>query len=49
MPSTDHVSTPEGEKNAAFHRSLGLPSYEEKQTAAFGLRRIRPAQDDANA
>ncbi|MFV5998172.1 hypothetical protein ACNPQM_38835 [Streptomyces sp. NPDC056231] len=46
---TDHESTPKGKKNAAFHRSLGLLSYEEKQMAAFGRSRVRPAQGDANA
>ncbi|MCX4545932.1 GNAT family N-acetyltransferase [Streptomyces sp. NBC_01565] len=42
--STDHEATPEGKKNAAFYRSLGFLSYEEKQMAAFGLPRVRPAQ-----
>ncbi|MER7760320.1 GNAT family N-acetyltransferase [Streptomyces sp. NPDC097619] len=41
--STDHESTPEGKVNAAFYRSLGLLSYEEKQMAAFGLPRVRTA------
>lgn len=35
--STDHESTPQGQKNAAFYRSLGFLSYEEKRMAAFGL------------
>lgn len=45
--STDHESTPEGKKNAAFYRSLGFLSYEEKQMAAFGLPRVRPTRNDA--
>ncbi|WP_406424136.1 hypothetical protein OH809_03425 [Streptomyces sp. NBC_00873] len=39
----------EGKKNAAFYRSLGLLSYEEKQMAAFGLPGVRTAEGDANA
>ncbi|WP_330295006.1 GNAT family N-acetyltransferase [Streptomyces sp. NBC_00503] len=39
--STDHESTPQGQKNAAFYRSLGFLSYEEKRMAAFGLPRVR--------
>ncbi|MFF4189382.1 GNAT family N-acetyltransferase [Streptomyces sp. NPDC001691] len=40
--STDHESSPEGKRNHAFYRSLGFLSYEEKQTAGFGLPRNRP-------
>ncbi|MGW6706812.1 GNAT family N-acetyltransferase [Streptomyces sp. NPDC054956] len=39
--STDHESTPEGERNHAFYRSLGFLSYEEKRMSAFGLPRVR--------
>lgn len=47
--STDHESTPEGRKNAAFYRSLGFLSYEEKRMAAFGLPRVRPYGGGADA
>ncbi|MGG8406058.1 GNAT family N-acetyltransferase [Streptomyces sp. 12297] len=47
--STDHESTPEGRQNAAFYRSLGFLSYEEKQMAAFGLPRIRTGTPQAGA
>ncbi|MBD3574998.1 GNAT family N-acetyltransferase [Streptomyces sp. KD18] len=40
--STDHESTPEGERSHAFYRSLGFLSYEEKEMAGFGLPRNRP-------
>ncbi|MFJ6479053.1 MULTISPECIES: GNAT family N-acetyltransferase [unclassified Streptomyces] len=40
--STDHESSPEGERNHAFYRSLGFLSYEEKEMAGFGLPRNRP-------
>ncbi|MGW2207304.1 GNAT family N-acetyltransferase [Streptomyces sp. NPDC001774] len=45
--STDHESTPEGERNHAFYRSLGFLSYEEKEMAGFGLPRNRPDLRDA--
>ncbi|MFG2297993.1 GNAT family N-acetyltransferase [Streptomyces sp. NPDC048603] len=35
--STDHESTPDGERNHAFYRSLGFLSYEEKGMSGFGL------------
>ncbi|MFJ3906416.1 GNAT family N-acetyltransferase [Streptomyces sp. NPDC090025] len=40
--STDHESSPEGERNHAFYRSLGFLSYAEKEMAGFGLPRNRP-------
>lgn len=40
--STDHGSSPEGNLNHAFHRSLGFLSYEEKEMPGFGLPRNRP-------
>ncbi|MFE2478244.1 GNAT family N-acetyltransferase [Streptomyces sp. NPDC059389] len=40
--STDHESSPEGERNHAFYQSLGFLSYEEKEMAGFGLPRNRP-------
>ncbi|MGW0860112.1 GNAT family N-acetyltransferase [Streptomyces sp. NPDC002690] len=46
--STDHESTPEGRNNAAFYRSLGFLSYEEKRMAAFGLPRVRPNANDVS-
>ncbi|MFI5640798.1 GNAT family N-acetyltransferase [Streptomyces goshikiensis] len=37
--STDHESSPEGERDHAFYRSLDFLSYEEKEMAGFGLPR----------
>ncbi|MGW2438587.1 GNAT family N-acetyltransferase [Streptomyces goshikiensis] len=45
--STDHESSPEGERNHAFYRSLGFLSYEEKEMAGFGLPRNRPDLRDS--
>ncbi|MFE9790166.1 GNAT family N-acetyltransferase [Streptomyces goshikiensis] len=46
--STDHESSPEGERNHAFHRGLGFLSHEEKEMAAgFGPPRNRPDRRDS--
>ncbi|MFE5557192.1 GNAT family N-acetyltransferase [Streptomyces sp. NPDC056544] len=47
--STDHESSPEGERNHAFYRSLGFLSYEEKEMAGFGLPRNRPDLRNASS
>ncbi|MER6948333.1 GNAT family N-acetyltransferase [Nonomuraea sp. NPDC000554] len=38
MLTTDHESTPEGERNHAFYRRLGLIEHHEQGLSAFGLK-----------